>query len=199
MSSKILYQRGFNDLFFKFMEDIIRMFSHDQDFIVAKTTFETLKKANPSSLIKAWYKFITIPFIEYSSSIHQKSTENVLSPSPEKGIDNEGFRRSEAKVNPHLPECNEGEPMDLPERSVGKDQLSAAGGGNLNIILFLENFDVIFQNNRISELNNFFVKLNRELRTVIENNDHLEINKILVVEKYFNQLNTLAVSFSNIL
>jgi hypothetical protein len=158
MSNKILYQRGFNDLFFKFIEDIIEMFSNDSDFIIAKTTFETLKKANPSSLIKAWYKFITVPFIS-GYNPNSESTE---------------------------------EDKSFSEKSNDRNLTEE----NLNILLFLKNFEVNFQNNKISELNNFFIKLNRELVNIIQNNDENENNKLFIIEKYFNQLNTLAVSFN---
>ena len=60
---KITIQRGFNDLFFRFLEDLIVMFPNDNQFLIAKTTFELMKRNNPGSLIKGWYTFITSYFV----------------------------------------------------------------------------------------------------------------------------------------
>lgn len=61
-SVKITIQRGFNELFFKMMDDTIQMFQGDSDFLVAKTTFDTLKRSNPGILIKGWVMYILALF-----------------------------------------------------------------------------------------------------------------------------------------
>jgi len=67
-SNKIIFQRGFNDQFFKMINEVISLFSEDMDYLVAKSTFERLKQSNPSVLIKGWYKFILLPFQNESST-----------------------------------------------------------------------------------------------------------------------------------
>ena len=67
-SNKIIVQRGFNDQFFKMINDVIILFPEDTDYIVAKSTFERLKQSNPSVLIKGWYKFILMPFQNETST-----------------------------------------------------------------------------------------------------------------------------------
>jgi hypothetical protein len=197
ISNKVIFQRGFNELFFKFIDEIISMFSNDSDFLIARTTFETLKKANPSSIIKAWYNFITISFLNFSQQVKQESTE-----------EKEKYDQIEVKYN---------------------------------VIIFLKNFE-LSDKNKISELNNFFIKLRREfdkmfnlsslrsdklrgdfdpvsvtplnlsavrsnkLRGAEDSEDVPEQNsmngvtdvnkeRLVVMESYFNQLNKLAISF----
>ena len=62
-SAKITVQRAFNDIFFRFMDELIKMFLNDTDYLVSKSTFETMKRSNPSILIKGWYKYISFQFI----------------------------------------------------------------------------------------------------------------------------------------
>jgi hypothetical protein len=161
ISNKILFQRGFNDLFFKFMDDIIQMFSNDNEFIVAKTTFETLKRANPSSLVKAWYKYITLPFITENNDL--TFLENA-SPDPT----------------------------------------------NLKVLLFLKSYETNINKNSIPELNGFFIKLKTELDKIIlylplkdsenesseKQTNEYNLEKLLVVDNYFNKLNKLSISYS---
>jgi len=67
-TNKITIQRGFNDQFFKMINEVTFLFSEDTDYLVAKSTFERLKHSNPSVLIKGWYKFIYTPFQNESSA-----------------------------------------------------------------------------------------------------------------------------------
>lgn len=186
ISNKILYQRGFNDLFFKFMDDIIQMFSNEPDFIIAKTTFETLKRANPSSLVKAWYKFITTPFIaEYGE-----------------------FLSSETSLSNNLP-LQATENWSSSEQSIEK----------MNVLLFLKSYETNINKNTIPELNGFFIKLKSELDNIISSslrsgntffspsldtensvsstlNSDEKMNKLIVINNYFNKLNKLCISYS---
>ena len=76
-SNKITIQRGFNDQFFKMINEVISLFLEDTDYLVAKSTFERLKHSNPSVLIKGWYKFIYTPFQNESSDfLFDKFLEN---------------------------------------------------------------------------------------------------------------------------
>jgi hypothetical protein len=59
---KISVQRAFNNHFFEFFGDISTVFPENIEIASAKNSFETIKKMNPSAIIKAWYNFIYIPY-----------------------------------------------------------------------------------------------------------------------------------------
>jgi hypothetical protein len=54
--------RTFNIHFFEFMDDIIRIYPEADDIISGRATFELIKKANPTAIIKVWHKFIYSPY-----------------------------------------------------------------------------------------------------------------------------------------
>ena len=54
--------RAFNNCFFEFMNQMIIFFPENMDIQVGKVTFENFKKLNPTTLIKCWYYYITIPY-----------------------------------------------------------------------------------------------------------------------------------------
>lgn len=58
MTDKTTLMRAFNKHFFDFLDDIISIFPENSDIAIAKTSFETIKRANPSAIIKAWYNFV---------------------------------------------------------------------------------------------------------------------------------------------
>ena len=60
--------RAFNTHFFEFVDDLVRIFPEKQDIAVARSTFEWFKKANPTSILKAWHFFVYEP---YKEVIHQ--------------------------------------------------------------------------------------------------------------------------------
>lgn len=62
MTDKSSLLRGFNSHFFDFIDDIINIFPENKDISVSKTTFETIKKANPTAIIKSWYSFVYTPY-----------------------------------------------------------------------------------------------------------------------------------------
>ena len=68
MSDKSTLLRAFNTLFFDFLNDIITIFPENTDIAVAKTTFETIKKANPTVILKAWHMFVYTPYKEVIQS-----------------------------------------------------------------------------------------------------------------------------------
>ena len=61
-SNKTTIMRAFNNHFFDFLDDIIRIFPENNDLINSKTSFNTIKMANPSIIIKSWYKFVYAPY-----------------------------------------------------------------------------------------------------------------------------------------
>jgi len=62
MSDKSSILRAFNTHLFDFIDDIICIFPENNDLVIAKTSFDTIKKANPTAIIKAWVKFVYIPY-----------------------------------------------------------------------------------------------------------------------------------------
>ena len=62
MSNKSAVLKAFNSHFFDFVDDIISIFPENQDISTARTSFETIKRINPTAIIKAWYKFVYLPY-----------------------------------------------------------------------------------------------------------------------------------------
>jgi hypothetical protein len=62
MSDKSTVLRGFNNLLFEFLDDIISIFPDNMDIKDIRTAFEFFKKANPTSIIKAWHHFVYQPY-----------------------------------------------------------------------------------------------------------------------------------------
>ena len=50
--------RAFNNHFFEFLDEIIRIFPENREIKDARTTFELIKKANPTSLVKSWQIYV---------------------------------------------------------------------------------------------------------------------------------------------
>uniref|UniRef100_A0A6C0DPX3 Uncharacterized protein n=1 Tax=viral metagenome TaxID=1070528 RepID=A0A6C0DPX3_9ZZZZ len=62
MSDKTTILRAFNNHFFEFIDDIIRIFPENSDLEVSKTSFQTIKQANPTAIIKSWFLFVYKPY-----------------------------------------------------------------------------------------------------------------------------------------
>jgi hypothetical protein len=62
MSDKPTYMRAFNKHFFEFLDDIISIYPDNQEIISARNSFDTVKRANPTAIVKVWYKFVYIPY-----------------------------------------------------------------------------------------------------------------------------------------
>jgi hypothetical protein len=62
MADKSSLLKAFNTHFFAFVDDIITIFPESQDIRGAKTAFELFRKANPTSILKAWHIFVYIPY-----------------------------------------------------------------------------------------------------------------------------------------
>ena len=58
MTDKSTVLRGFNTHFFEFVDEVIRIFPDNRDIQEAKTTFDLIKKANPTAIVKAWQIFV---------------------------------------------------------------------------------------------------------------------------------------------
>jgi len=62
MADKSTVLRGFNTLLFEFLDDIVSIFPDNSDIKDIRTAFEFFKKANPTSIIKAWHYFVYQPY-----------------------------------------------------------------------------------------------------------------------------------------
>jgi hypothetical protein len=60
--------RGFNNHFFDFLDDIIVIVIDKFDLTTSRNSFMMIKKANPTAIIKVWYKHIYLP---YKDVIHK--------------------------------------------------------------------------------------------------------------------------------
>jgi len=64
MSSKSIVLKAFNKQFFDFLMDIMNIFPENEHLVTSKEYFESIKKLNPTLLIKAWHNYICIPYCE---------------------------------------------------------------------------------------------------------------------------------------
>ena len=62
MTDKPTLMRAFNKHFFEFLDDIITIFPENKDIVIAKTSFDTIKRANPSAILKAWFTYVYSPY-----------------------------------------------------------------------------------------------------------------------------------------
>jgi len=58
MTDKSTTLRAFNKHFFDFLDDIISIFPDKKEIINAKSSFEIIKRANPTAIVKAWNKHV---------------------------------------------------------------------------------------------------------------------------------------------
>lgn len=54
--------KAFNKHFFEFVDDIIRIFPERMEMETARNSFDTIKRANPTSIVKVWYKYVYMPY-----------------------------------------------------------------------------------------------------------------------------------------
>ena len=62
MSDKSVILKTFNTHFFEFLDDIIRIFPDNTNIATARKSFETIKRANPTAILKVWSKFVYAPY-----------------------------------------------------------------------------------------------------------------------------------------
>lgn len=64
MTDKSNILKTFNNQFFAFLEDIIRVFPDNLDIATGKKSFEMIRMANASLIIKSWYSYVYSPYKE---------------------------------------------------------------------------------------------------------------------------------------
>jgi hypothetical protein len=62
MTDKSIVLRSFNNLFFEFLDDLQHILPENTEITYAITTFTTIRRANPTAIIKSWYTFVNIPY-----------------------------------------------------------------------------------------------------------------------------------------
>jgi len=62
MADKSTLMRAFNKHFFDFLDDIINIYPENNEIKYARTSFDTIKRANPTLILKAWYTFVYQPY-----------------------------------------------------------------------------------------------------------------------------------------
>lgn len=62
MTDKSIILKGFNTHFFEFLDDVACIIENNSDILTSKIFFETIKKANPTILIKYWYIYVYLPY-----------------------------------------------------------------------------------------------------------------------------------------
>jgi hypothetical protein len=68
MTDKSTISRTFNTHFFEFLDDIISIFPENSEISTARSSFEMIKKANPSAIIKVWHSYVYSPYKEVINS-----------------------------------------------------------------------------------------------------------------------------------
>jgi len=72
MSDKSTILKTFNTHFFEFLDDILRIFPENLEIATAKRSFETIKRANPTAILKVWSKYV---YGQYKSVIDEGNIE----------------------------------------------------------------------------------------------------------------------------
>jgi hypothetical protein len=62
VSEKTTLLKAFNSHFFEFVDDIIAIFPENTDLHNSRISFDMIKRGNPTAIIKAWYKFVFLPY-----------------------------------------------------------------------------------------------------------------------------------------
>lgn len=61
---KVLIQKTFNNQFFDFFNALLEIYPDNVDILTAKTSFENIKRMNPSALIKAWHRYVYLVYMD---------------------------------------------------------------------------------------------------------------------------------------
>ena len=62
MTDKSTLLRAFNTHFFDFFDDLMIVLPENKEIPYAITSFDTIKRANPTIIIKSWYNFVFLPY-----------------------------------------------------------------------------------------------------------------------------------------
>ena len=62
MTDRSTILKTFNSHFFDFLDDVLRIFPDNKEIATARKSFDTIKRANPTAILKAWAKFVYTPY-----------------------------------------------------------------------------------------------------------------------------------------
>jgi len=62
MIDKTIILKTFNKQFFDFIEDVNTIVDNNTDIETSRIYFNTIKKSNPTILLKLWHQYIFIPY-----------------------------------------------------------------------------------------------------------------------------------------
>ena len=68
MNPKSMLTKSFNTQFFEFIDKLIEVVPDKYDVTVSRTYFDTVRKANPTFLLKIWHFFISQPYMSVIES-----------------------------------------------------------------------------------------------------------------------------------
>ena len=68
MADKTTLLRAFNAHLFEFIDDLISVIPDNVDIVTSRTSFEYMKKLNPTLIIKAWFTYVYSPYAEIIDS-----------------------------------------------------------------------------------------------------------------------------------
>jgi hypothetical protein len=63
LNPKTILSKSFNTQFFEFIDKLIEVVPDKYDVTVSRTYFDTVRKANPTFLLKIWHFFISQPYM----------------------------------------------------------------------------------------------------------------------------------------
>ena len=64
MATKTAILNSFNQHFFEFVDEIIKIIEDNKDLIIARNFFKTARNLNPTSILKSWYLYVYFPYRE---------------------------------------------------------------------------------------------------------------------------------------
>ena len=85
MSNNIQILKAFNDHFFEFIDDVLRVFPDDTDIAAAKIAFINFRKMNPRLIIMAFKKYV---IEKYSKEISEGDVEFFINKNYNEDLDN---------------------------------------------------------------------------------------------------------------
>ena len=62
---KSILLKTFNKHLIDLLDDVLIVYPENIEILSTKSSLETLKRMNPTAIIKAWYKFVYIPYKDY--------------------------------------------------------------------------------------------------------------------------------------
>lgn len=56
------YSKAFNTHFFQFLDDVLTIYPENEEIASGRRSFDLIKRANPTAIIKVWYTHIYLPY-----------------------------------------------------------------------------------------------------------------------------------------